>query len=200
MLPTRKPGHLHCLQLQYQNSELLGPPKAPSIPDRHDRIVYRIPCRSCNKVYIGETGRPVGERILEHHRDVRLMQTDNSAITEHTNEADHLSNRSGVQCIAHHRHWYTHRVKEAIQIRLHPNTLSRGLKIPQSWMSTIHCHTQQTKTSSVSARPTIEQPANRPPITEQHQRDKPGTLSLLIRPITELALRSLRPTTKFAAK
>ena len=56
-------------------------------------------------------------------------------------------------------------------------------------MSTIRRHTQQTKTSTVSARPTIEQPANLPPITEQHQGDQPGSLSLLSRPITEFHSR-----------
>ena len=52
-------------------------------------------------------------------------------------------------------------------------------------MSTIRRHTQQTKTPTVSARPSIEQSASLPPITEQHQTDQPGTLSLLTRPITE---------------
>ena len=60
-----------------------------------------IPCGSCNKVYTGETGRPVGERILEHRRDVRLILTDNSAIGEHIYDADHLPNWSEVQCIDH---------------------------------------------------------------------------------------------------
>ena len=93
--------------------------------------------------------------------------------------------------IAHDRHWCTRRVKAANQIRLHPNTLSsdRGINIPKSWMSTIRRHTQQPKTSTISARLTIEQPANRPPITEQHQRDQPGTRSLSTRPITEFHSR-----------
>ena len=82
-------------------------PKDPLIPDRRDGIVHRIPCGSCNEVYIGETGRPVGERILEHRTDVRLMQTDNSAIVEHTYDADHLPNSCGFQCITHDRHWYS---------------------------------------------------------------------------------------------
>ena len=105
------------------------------------------------------------------------MRTDNSAIAEHTYDADHLLNWSGVQYIAHDRHCSTRREKEAIQIQLNPNTLNRdrGIDIPESWMSTIRRHTQQTKTPTVSARPTIEQPADRPPVTEQHQRDQPGT-------------------------
>ena len=116
--PTRKLGYSHCLQLQCHNSGLLGPPKAPSIHDRCDRIVCGIPCRSCNKVYIGGTGRrqAVRERILEHNRDVRLMWIDNLAIAEHMHDADHLPSWSGVQCLVHDRHWSTRLVREAIQI------------------------------------------------------------------------------------
>ena len=32
---------------------------------KQDRVVYRIPCE-CRKIYIGETGRPMQERISEH--------------------------------------------------------------------------------------------------------------------------------------
>ena len=63
-----------------------------TIPDRRDGIMNRIPCGRCNKVYIGKTGRPVGEKILEHRRDDRHMQTDNSATAEHSYDADHLPN------------------------------------------------------------------------------------------------------------
>ena len=147
------------------------------------------------------------ERILEHNRDVRFLQTDNSAIVKHTHDEDHLTNWSGVQCIAHDRYWNTRRVKEAFQIRLHTNTINRGINIPESWMSIIHRHMQQTKTSTVSVTPTTEQHANRPPITEQHQRDQPGTINfnptyhrVSLQTESTLSLRSLRPTTKFASK
>ena len=127
------------------------------IPDTRDRNVYRIPCISCNKVNRGETGGPVGERILEYCRDIRLMRTDNSSIVEHIYDANHSPNWSGVQYIDHDRHWNTRRVKEAIQICLHPNTLSRdrGIDIQESWMSTTCRHTHQTKSSTISFRPTI---------------------------------------------
>ena len=63
--------------------------------------------------------------------------------------------------------------------------IDKGINIPESGISTIRRHTQQTKTSTVAARPAIEQPANRPPMTENRQRDQPGILSLLTWPITE---------------
>ena len=34
-------------------------------PAKQDGVVYRIPCE-CGKVYIGETGRPMQDRIKEH--------------------------------------------------------------------------------------------------------------------------------------
>ena len=31
--------------------------------------VYRIPCKNCDSVYIGETGRKLGTRLNEHRKD-----------------------------------------------------------------------------------------------------------------------------------
>lgn len=36
---------------------------------KQDDMVYRIACECC-KVYPGETGRPVQDRIIEHKQDV----------------------------------------------------------------------------------------------------------------------------------
>ena len=49
-------------------------PKDTLDPDKQDGVVYRIPCE-CRKVYIGETGRSMHERIKEHDRDIRLART-----------------------------------------------------------------------------------------------------------------------------
>ena len=57
-------------------------PKDPADPTKLDDVVYRIPCE-CGKVYIGETGRPMQERIKEHDRDIRLVRTQSYASSEH---------------------------------------------------------------------------------------------------------------------
>ena len=41
-----------------------------------DNVVYLIKCRTCNKVYIGETGRRLGDRFREHLRSTRQTNTD----------------------------------------------------------------------------------------------------------------------------
>ena len=46
---------------------------------KKDGVVYRIPC-GCGKVYIGETGRPMQDRIKEHDRDIRHACTETSAV------------------------------------------------------------------------------------------------------------------------
>ena len=39
-------------------------------------VVYVITCRTCNKIYIGETGRRLGDRFREHLRSTRQTNTD----------------------------------------------------------------------------------------------------------------------------
>lgn len=51
-------------------------------PAKQDGKVYWIPFE-CGKVYIGETGRPMQNRLKEHDRDIRLGRTQTSAVSEH---------------------------------------------------------------------------------------------------------------------
>ena len=69
-------------------------PKDPIPPHRRDGIVYNIPCKGCDRSYIGETARPIKERITEHKMDVRLRRTDNSAVAEHA--WDNSINQTGT--------------------------------------------------------------------------------------------------------
>ena len=98
--------------------------------------MYEVPCDECDRVYIGETGRPIGERIKEHQRDVRLSRVDGSAVAEHAWGAGHRPNWNGVRCIDHEPHWYTRRIKEAIHIRLRANNVNQdnGVDIPGFWL------------------------------------------------------------------
>ena len=63
-------------------------PKDPADPNKQGGVVYKIPCTR-GKVYIGETGRPMQERMKEHDRDIRLARTQNSAVSEHANGTGH---------------------------------------------------------------------------------------------------------------
>ena len=122
-------------------------PKDALEPGKQEGVVYRIPCE-CGKVYIGETGRAMQDRIKEHDRDIRVVHTQTSAVSEHANETGHLPLWNQVKFIDRDPHRYTRRVKEAIQIRLHSNNINRdnGIEIPEAWMPTIRKHNSRSTT------------------------------------------------------
>ena len=60
----------------------------PVDPAKQDGVVYRIPCEY-GKVYIGETGRPMQDRIKKHDRDILLARNEISAVLEHTHNTGH---------------------------------------------------------------------------------------------------------------
>ena len=113
-------------------------PKDDLEPSKQDGVVYKISWK-CGKVYIGETGRSMRERMKEHDEDIRFTRTQTSAVAEHANETGHIPIWSNVKFIDRDPHWYTPRVKEAIHIRLHPNNINResGIEIPRAWIPTI---------------------------------------------------------------
>ena len=130
-------------------------PKGALEPTKHDGVVYKIPCE-CSKVYIGETGRAMQDKIKEHDRDIhaQLACAQTSAVSEHANETGHLPIWKEVKFIDRDPHWYTRRVKEAIHIRLHPNNINRdsGIEIPEAWIPT-----ESTTADQPQSRPVREQ-------------------------------------------
>ena len=54
-------------------------------------IVYKVPCGSCDKSYVGETHRGLQTRISEHRRDLKYHRLTNSMVIHSENE-DHLPN------------------------------------------------------------------------------------------------------------
>ena len=124
------------------------------------------------------------EQIKEHDRDIRLSQTRTSAISEHANKTWHHPLWDKVTFIDQDPHWYSRRVKEAINIRLHPNNISRGsgIEIPEAWMPTIKIHTcnsqsltQWTSEGSVSSSDNTNNALDRNPPTMSKVRDTPIT-------------------------
>ena len=120
-------------------------PKDPADPNVQDGVVFKIPC-TCGRVYIGETGRPMQERMKEHDRDIRLAHTHNSAVSDHANGTGHKPLWNETKLFDGESHWYTRKVKEAICIRLKPDNINRGdgVEIPEaytgSWMPAIRKH------------------------------------------------------------
>ena len=87
---------------------------------QRSNVVYRIPCSTCEKVYIGETQRVLGTRIREHQDACRLGYTKKSAIAEHAWDAGHRPDWKGVKILDTASKKNKLLVKEAIHIQLTP--------------------------------------------------------------------------------
>ena len=61
-------------------------------------VVYQIPCGSCTKSYIGETGRGLVTRLKEHKRDLK-NHADHSAFVIHAEKSHHLPNWDGAKIL-----------------------------------------------------------------------------------------------------
>lgn len=97
-------------------------------------VIYKIPCRNSNQVYIGETGRKLATRLQEHKRNCRLLQREKSAVAEHSLSQDHRIDFDAVKVIDKEGHFYRRRVKEAFWIKNSPNfNQDKGLNLSCIW-------------------------------------------------------------------
>jgi len=82
------------------------------------------------------------ERMKELNRDIPLAHTQTSAVSEYAHESSRYPIWNKVKFIDQDPHWHTHRVKDAIHIRPHPNDINRdtGMEIPEEWIPMIKTH------------------------------------------------------------
>ena len=67
---------------------MLTKTKPNNILEKTRNCVYSIPCE-CQEMYIGETGRPLEKRVVEHKANVRKMNVSSSKMAEHVYNKDH---------------------------------------------------------------------------------------------------------------
>ena len=98
-------GHRLTLAVLKQfNSDVSAPIRVPSsgnggkvmiqgpLPETSwNGIVYKIPCKDCPKLYIGQSKRSLKCRLKEHERAVQNADYNVSALAEHCWEKGHPS-------------------------------------------------------------------------------------------------------------
>ena len=84
-----QPGTFKCARKRcntcpfiHNADKIAGPKRSIKITDRFTctsaSVIYCITCTLCKKIYIGETGRRLGDRFREHLRDVEINDKDAS--------------------------------------------------------------------------------------------------------------------------
>jgi len=109
--------------------KLLVSPKDPIPTERRSGVVYQIPCGDCDKSYIGQTGRQLGERLKEHKSTAPSRKP--SAVAEHKSEAHHDIDWDSTKVLDKDDREFPRLVREAIQIRQKSPELNRdqGLEL-----------------------------------------------------------------------
>jgi hypothetical protein len=136
----RKHGVTTAMKPHCTLRQLLVHPKDKTEKNKISECVYSVPCKTCDKVYIGETGRSVGVRLEEHKKDCNsiagkrytranrltsAIEQHKSAITDHLAQENHVIDWEGTKIIDREGHRTTRQVKEAIWIRRSKNTMNR---------------------------------------------------------------------------
>ena len=75
-------------------------------------FVYRISCSLCPWSYVGETGRTIEERLVEHKRAVRQLATS-SEIANHVLETGHRIDWEKYECLSQESSHFGRIFKEA---------------------------------------------------------------------------------------
>nr|CAB3248364.1 glucosylceramidase-like [Phallusia mammillata] len=106
--------------------QLLPKPKDATIPQHRTGVVYQVPCRDCDMVYIGQTKRNLNSRLKEHKVAVKNMDVNKSALCEHVFVCDHRINWNDAQVLKQEPNWSKRLVFESCLINSNSNVLNRN--------------------------------------------------------------------------
>ena len=110
-----KPGTLKCTRWRcktcpfVQNADKIsGPKRSVKITDRFTctsaNVIYCIACTLCKKLYIGETGRRLGDRFREHLLDVEKNDKGASKpVVRHFNLPNHFKEHMSICGLSLHQ-------------------------------------------------------------------------------------------------
>ena len=109
----------HGMQLAYRSnhnlkSSLMNNKIKP--PDLAKSGVYKINCDICNKIYIGQSGRKISDRLKEHIKD------KNSPMGIHLADTGHTINNNNIQLLHHVHKSQKMNLLEEMEIQRHKLT------------------------------------------------------------------------------
>ena len=129
--------------------------------------VVKIPCKNCERIYVGETGRPLGARVKERRKEVdsitgiftRAEKTrassicNKSAITDHVCNENHVIDSANAKVIDRESDKAVRLIREAIWIRKTDN-MSRdegSYQLSDVWDKLLHTDDRHRKSVLMKA-------------------------------------------------
>ena len=115
-------------------------------PERWAGLVYKIPCRSCTKVYIGKTGCTLEHRLKEHRRALVSEDVNLSAVAQHAVDESHdIDWSSSATVIVGHPNFHQRCALEAWHIRSQDSLMNRDSGPLPPVYNPLICHQNPTK-------------------------------------------------------
>jgi len=104
ILKTYRICILHSSKTTYYVEKYAMHPKDRINDEEKPEVVYKIPCKNCDRIFVGETGRPLGVRIKEHRKEVdsitgiftRAEKTRAASVCNKSAITDHVCNENHV--------------------------------------------------------------------------------------------------------
>ena len=97
-------------------------------------VVYRIPCGTCPKVYVGQTCRTLDHRLKEHRRALTSGNLAQSAIAEHAAQESHVIDWEEAKVVDTHPRYHQRCALESWHIRSETTTMNRDDgSLPQAY-------------------------------------------------------------------
>jgi GIY-YIG catalytic domain. len=90
------------------------------IEDKEEGGVYKIECKDCYKIYIGETKFNIEKRIKQHMKEVEYKRTNN-AIAKHVIETGHTINWHNTKWMEKEKRTIPRKLFEGCYIRNNRN-------------------------------------------------------------------------------
>ena len=107
---TFKCARSRCKTCQFiiNTNKISGPKRSVKITDRFTctsaNVIYCLTCTLCSKLYIGKTGRRLGDRFREHLRDVEKNDKDASKpVARHFNLPNHSKQHMAICGLSLHQ-------------------------------------------------------------------------------------------------
>ena len=91
-------------------------------------VIYKLSCKECDSVYIGETGRQLKERVQEHRRDVEKRKPL-SKVFSHVNDTGHTFDFDDVSILDSCGSAKIRKQLEGVYTVMNSNSLNRAINL-----------------------------------------------------------------------
>lgn len=100
-------------------------------------IVYKIPCKHCDSVYVGQTTQSLKQRITQHKSDTRIGKKS-CALSIHARNSGHIFDYENARILEIENNYRKRLFLEMVHINLESKSINSRADINQ--LSTIYCN------------------------------------------------------------